>query len=399
MARQGTSRPSAGSGTDATAVLPYVFAALFSQFIALIAVSFIRQQGVVFVPQFFFGLDYADFYAAAADWWTGVDPYHRGRLYTPPSSLLVGLTFQWLAFPGARLAFFVLNIALVYWSIRTLARQLELTRSNERALLACAALFYPFYFLIERGNLDGIMLALLVFGFRSRSWLVKACAIGTSVAIKLYSGLILLVLLRKRRWTIVLASVMVGALLQLPFAGLLPNFLTAVATRSGLFRLDENISPAAIFRLALAGLGGDIWKAAFLFVWVVTLTIRAKNDAPDDLSDSWPAYVPWMISIPVVVYPYSGILSLALAAWVAAQTQRRRIALADLLALTGFGLLGVQAAAWTALVARDPVTTALIHSVCALGTLLMMIGTCWISSAAPSTEPHRPPPATQAIPA
>lgn len=359
-------------------ILPIIFWALFLQLFLLIAVSFVMQFGPLFVTRFIFGLDFADFYNAAGDWLAGMDPYARGRLYTPPSSILVGLAFHWTSFAIARLLFFFVNIALVYASLRALSRQFQLTRANESALLGITAVFYPFYFLVERGNLDGIMLALLVFGFRSRNSLFRAGMVGASLAVKVYTGLMVLVLLRKRSWKVAGLAVLVVLLLQVPFAALAPNFIQAVSGRSELFRMDENISPAALFKLVLFAAGGDFWKLAFLLTWAATLLVRLLHAGGGDLRETWPTFVPWMISFPIVVYPYSGVLALSLVALIAAHAQQRKILNSEAVVLIGFGLLGFQAIAWTAFGARSALALVLIHSVCSLGTLLMLLGACWL---------------------
>ncbi|HVZ16405.1 MAG TPA: glycosyltransferase family 87 protein [Terriglobales bacterium] len=356
-------------------ILPKLFIAFFVQLVMIVGVSLITQFGPVFVVRFFFGLDYFDFYVAAQDWLHHVDPYLRGRLYTPPSSILVGLLLEWLPFESARLIVFVLNVSLIYYSLRALARHFGLSRRNEFLLLGTAATFYPFYFLIERGNLDGIMLALLVFGFASRHWLVRSLLLGASMAVKVYSGLLFVVmLLRKRSWKVIGAGALVFALMQIPFLPLVSSFLHAIGGRSGLFRIDENISPAALIMLLFLGKGP--WKIVFFGFWAATLIYRLLRDRGGNLTETWPVYVPWMISCPVVVYPYSGVLALALVALVAAACQKRAPTNAEKTVLVGFGLLGFQAVAWTTYLYPLIHTAILLHVTCAVGTSCMIAGAC-----------------------
>lgn len=367
-------RPLPAEGTGAP-VLSKLFGIFFVQLFLLIAGSFVTQFGPVFVVRLFFGLDYYDFYRAATDWLHQIDPYLRGRLYTPPSSILVGLAFSWLPFPLAAFLVLLLNIGLVYLSLKALSRQFGLSRANERALIGITFTFYPFYFLVERGNLDGIMLALLVFGFASRRTAVRALMLGASVAVKIYSGLLFaLMLLRKRNWNVVSGGALVFLILQLPFIYLVRSFVEAIAGRTDLLRLDENISPAVVVSVLFGGMGP--WKLVFLLLWLGTLLYRVSRDRGENMAQMWPVYVPWMISFPTLVYPYSGVLALALVALIAGECQRRQPRNSEKMVLVGFGLLGFQAVAWTTLLLGTTHNPSAIHMTCAIGTLFMIAGAC-----------------------
>ena len=143
----------------ANPVLQKLFVIFFVQLFLLILVSFVEQGGPVFVYRYFFGLDFHDFYLGASDLFHHLDPYIRGRLFTPPSSILIGIALFHLPFKIATLIVFVINIGLIFASLLALARQFGLTQSNRLALLGVAATFYPVYFVVERGNLDGITFA------------------------------------------------------------------------------------------------------------------------------------------------------------------------------------------------------------------------------------------------
>ncbi|MBN1403443.1 MAG: DUF2029 domain-containing protein [Opitutales bacterium] len=355
-------------------VLGTVFTTLFGQLMALILASFIFQIGIVFVVRFYFGLDYREFHYAAHEWMHNVDPYTRGVLFTPPSSLLVGLMFGWLPFESARFMMFILNIALLFLALRCLVIQFELSRINERFLYGIALLFYPCYFLVERGNLDGIMFALIVMGFASSHHMVKSVCLGASLAVKVYSGLIFLVLFRKRKWKVASIGVLVFILLQIPFAKLFPHFVSSVLGRTGLIRLDENISPATLFSIVIGGLWQ--WKVVFIAFWFGTLAYRMVKDKSKDVSKTWTLYIPWMISFPVLVYPYSGVLALALIARIASACQTRLMTRAESLIVAGFCLLGFQAVAWTYFLGIITPYAPVSHLICALGNLFMIIGAC-----------------------
>lgn len=356
-------------------VLQKLFVIFFVQIVLLILVSFIRQSGPVFVERYFFGLDFHDFYLGASDLFHHVDPYLRGRLYTPPFSLMVGITLIPLPFGIAVFIQFVVNLGLIFASLIVLARQFDLSPSNKLALLGVAAVFYPVYFVVERGNLDGIMLALLVFGFRSKNRFVQALLLGTSVALKVYSGLILAIMLRRRKnWKIVAGAVLVAAALQLPFLHLAPSFWAALTGRSGFFRIKEDISPAIFLGIFAHHI--HWWTKIYFVLWAGSLVYRLVRDRNEDLSRIWPIYAPWMMSFPVMVYPYTGIFALPMLALLAGECQKRSLIEPEGCVVTGVILLGFQGTAWTYAFSFLGVASGLLHLVCAIGTLLIVIGGC-----------------------
>ena len=368
-------RPSRSLGK--ASLLSKLFIVLFVQLFLLILVSLIEQHGPVFVAYGYFGWDFHVFYVAASDLLHHVDPYLRGGLVTPPSSILVGLALCWLPFKLAAVATLVLNLGLIYLSLVAVAREFRLSRLDELLLLGIAAGFYPVFVLVERGNLDGLMLALLVFGFRTRNKLLRSVLLGASMALKVYSGLLLLILLRRRsNWNVVLGAVAVCIALELPFLHLLPSFWGAVTMRSGFTRFPANISPAALLWLIAGGNLTSVWTHFYLVLWAGTLAYRLKKDWGHDISQSWPVYVPWMISFPETVYPYSGVLTLALLALIAGECQRRPTLRSEKRIVIGIALLGFQASAWLSFL--DPLgrDLRLLDGICALGTLLVLLGAC-----------------------
>ncbi|MDR3792274.1 MAG: glycosyltransferase family 87 protein [Terracidiphilus sp.] len=361
----------------ATTVLPWLFVVLFVQIAAINAVSFISQHGPIFVQRvvFGFGYDYHDFYLGAADILQGLDPYLRGRLFTPPSSTILGFALVWLPFQAASLVWFGINIVLIHFSLHLLAQQWKLNRENRWALFGILWVFYPFYFLIERGNLDGIMLTVLTLAFAAQNWVIRGVALGVSVSVKVYSGLFFPILLMRRKWKIALVGLLVFILFQLPFQHLLLSFFHAVTGRSGLMIIEQNLCPAPLFQLII-GHTPRRWKNLYYAFWAGTLLLRLWKDRDNDIAQVWPMYTPWMMSFPLLVFPYTGILALPLIAKIASECQQRKPLLSHFLILAGFAMLGFQAIAWTDFLNLLGNTDLRMHSVCAAGVAMMMVGTC-----------------------
>ena len=187
---------------------------------------------------------------------------------------------------------------------------------------------------------------------------------------------------RRRYWKLVLGALLVAVVLQLPFLHLLPSFWAAVLGRSKYIQSIENISPAIfvwMFQKLLVLLfahGIPAWKLIYLLLWAGTLAYRLRRDRDEDISMSWPGYVPWMISYPTSVFPYTGLLVLALLALIAGKCQNRLPLLPEKFIVTGATLLGFQATAWATALAFLGREVPKVHLVCAAGSLLILIGAC-----------------------
>jgi hypothetical protein len=371
-------------GRESTRLLTRVFIILFAQLILLILISFAQRFGpVLLFPNF--SVDFAEFYQAATDWLAHVDPYLRLRLVAPPSTILLGMALHWLPFQvAARVAFFG-NAVMVLFGLRIVARHSGLNRTNELLLYGIATLFYPFYFLAERGNIDGFMLVLLAGAFAAKDRLSRAILLGASFAVKVYSGLLVVVLIRKRNFRLPLMAVAVALLLQVPFFNLLPSFMHAVFSRSTEWRLAENLSPSVLFNVVL-GEGGP-WKKLYIAAWLLTLAYRLWKDRDRDLETLWAEYVPWMIAFPSLVFIYSGVLALPLLAKVAADCQHRPATRGERLILMGFLLLGFSEPGWFINSLNLTPAAGVLHLVCPLGTCLLVAGSCLLAGECRESHP------------
>ena len=355
--------------------LQIAWVALFMQMVCLIFFSFIHQSGPALVKHFYFGCDYLDFHNAAANLTHHINPYAGGRIFSPPSSLIYGLFFFWLPFRWAALAIFFINIFLILISINIFALRYEMDKLNRWALFGITALFYPTYFLVQRGNLDAVMLALLSLCLRFKNRIFQALLLGTSIAFKAYSGLIfVLFLLRRRNWGMALGCGITYAALQIPFLKWEIIFAHELAGRAAFFGDVENLSPSVFFYHAFHG--HTPWKLVFLFFWGATLIWKVMRSDWNAPLDSWPTYTPWMMSLPSVVYPYTGILALALLAYISKENKPFSQSCAGLLILTGFLLLGFQTYAWGELLSQLTKHTINLNYINSAGTVFMIFGVC-----------------------
>jgi hypothetical protein len=362
-------------GYASTSPLQFAWVVLFGQMVTLIFLSFLHQSGPELVKPFYFGCDYLDFHRAAVSLAHHTNPYASGRIFSPPSSLLYGLILVWLPFRWAAFVIFFINIFLLLASIHILAIRYEMERWNRWALFGIASLFYPTYFLIQRGNMDAVMLALLCLCLRFKNRIFQALLLGTSMAFKAYSGLIFVLLpIRKRNWGMALGCAIAYVTLQIPFVKWEPFFVRELAGRANLFGDAENISPSVFFYHAFHG--HTLWKFVFIFFWSATLIWKILRSDLNNSLESWPTYIPWMMSLPVVVYPYTGILALALLAYISNKNRHFFPTYAGILILIGFLLLGFQTYAWESLLSQFTKHAINLNSINATGTVLMILGAC-----------------------
>jgi len=305
-------------------------------------VSLWRQSGTTFVHRISPSLDFHDFLTAASLWATGRNPYSDPRFVTPPFSLTVGIAGRHLAHSPA--LFLVVNILCICLATYLLAKTFHLSRSARLALLGSVLAFYPVYFLLERGNIDGLVLLLFAVSLCARNTLTRAAVLALANNLKLYTLLPSVFKAIRHRWREVGLLVTVTIAFAIPFGHWDRVFVHNLLTRATLTTGTENLSPAWILGSALKH-----WQVrlGYLLLWSVTLllAVRKLSDLEDNRAAVW--LTPWMVSIPFQVYPYSGILFIALLAeWISEagimESKARNIVVA-----LGLCLVGVQQQALT----------------------------------------------------
>jgi hypothetical protein len=172
-----------------------------------------------------------------------------------------------------------------------------------------------------------------------------------------------------------------SVLLQLPWLNLALSYPQVLSRRTSQWIVVENITPAPLFYSALGSLGQPLWKLAFLLFWLLTLmgALLQLSTEPNDATD-WVLFVPWMIAMPLVVYPYSAVLTLPLLAYLAKQMDGRRWGVPEWLFVAGFVLLGTQQNAWGEVLSAFTDKAPLIYLVNSLGTALLMVSCCLLAS-------------------
>lgn len=295
--------------------------------------------------RFFLGNDFAYLYNAAGLFLSGKSPYGERSFIPLPPALYLPIALHDLSFWNALIAFRTINFVLVVGAMLWLCHQLRLSLLNSALVLVISLTYGPFYSLLAGGNLDGLMLVLIVFACARNAWL-RGTFLGLSIGTKLYSALLLPVLLLRRRWREAVWAVAVLVLAMLPFLPYWPEAFSSVLHRSSTLRLDGNQSPAVLFIVLFGKTRVWLWRSCYVSLWGGTLLIKLAVDWADRAEDEEERfrgldYLPWMAAAPLLVFIYTGTILLPVMALLIQKNQERRLSWSEWLIVAGFALTGI----------------------------------------------------------
>lgn len=336
-------------------ILMHVFKVLFMQLQCILFILLITGIKPTFVQYWGFQSDFYDFFVAASNWFQGIDPYLNSRFVTPPPSLLAALPLQFLGHGFGRVAFMFIDLAVIAASLAGICKWFKLTPRESRLLFGVASMYFPVIFLLERGNLDGIMLGLILLSLFAGNHLIKVAALSLSIGIKAYSILLLVPLLLARMWKRVGAVVLLLGILMIPFHSLFWSFIYAQTRRSADLRGAENLCPIAllspmnVFEVGQHYALSHAVTLVYLALWAASYAIMLYKNRNSDLTVKAVYSLAWMLAMPLQVFPYTGVLLLPLLVLKCREiAQRGFIALSDRMFLMGFCLVGFQQTAFSA---------------------------------------------------
>ena len=335
-------------------ILRRVFIALFLQLQVLVFASLVSQKPLQFVQKIRLQLDFQDFYQAAVDWTHGVNPYLRldqfqyHRFNKPAPILWIILPLTRFSEPTAAYIFYAANLLAIAIALWGICRYFQLSRSESLLLFGIGSMFFPLIFVAERGNLDGFMLMLVVLALLFKNPIVKGLVLGLSVALKLYTALLLVPLAVNRRWKQATATLVICAALFASFHPLFLPFLHTQMARSAEAHLVENISPAALATIFGSYAESRAFKLTYLALWLLSYLRMLVRHRRSSLDVQTIYSLPWMMAMPFLVLPYTGILLLPVLVLRSREIAARGLlTIYDYLFLGGFLLVGVQPLAMT----------------------------------------------------
>jgi hypothetical protein len=367
------------------------------------------QKDIFLVKGVFWGFDYNDFYLASRSVLEGESPYKVKRYVTPPLAASVHAPIGLLRFEQARL---VMATLVLFTSVRSYGLMMSATGLREKAsqlerrlIMICGLIIlflsYPFYFLLDRLNVDSIVLFLLCMGLlychqeekESSTPLAFAAGIFIAIAIciKVYPLLIVLPLIIGRRWRILLAT---GATLLLlvvsSWAQWVEYFSGRLAVRTDFLAPDENGSLYSTMGFigrgvqSLVSQGEPVANFQEAFIkftpWLFLALIGTKAIADSyRVAHSRPAwvpeiavwYIPFMFTLPRTAYHYElvGMILLVPALcvlWDSGKGRGQRIALGTI-------LLGIVMSQLHAVSLEHMFANINLHAIPGTGLLLVLL--------------------------
>jgi len=305
---------------------------------------------------------------AAPELWDGVAVFAHSRFLYPPivAELFRGLAF--LPYPAAKLVFTLGMVAAWAGAAVVTARGVGGRRALAVALGA-GALFYPLYLALERGQIDPLVLLLLVVAFGARRPGAAGAALAAAAALKPALAGTIVVLTALGRWRVVAVAlagfaVVVVACVVVSGPALTREYATRVLPRASLYGEggDESmllpperlLAHADDLEAGVARVGGRAYPVAawdrpasasvprllaprgptpltsrapglvaLALLAAAALGVRRRGSAAGD------ALVPWAAAVACVVASPAGwvmglVVALPLACWLARLRDARR---------------------------------------------------------------------------
>lgn len=349
------------------------------QIAVLYCMHFLFVSGGPVFGAFFQSFDFVYFHNGARAWLAGRDPYTSFGFVTPPLSLVIPALLARLTLARATFIFLCLNVVVVPLALWWYACALKLHLQERVLLMLCGVLFISAQESVRGGNMDGLMLALLIAAFSVRRRLGGAVWLAVSIALKLYSVILLPVAVRRRQWNFAGCTLLALLVLLLPFFHLWPSAIHALFARDSRF-LQVSIAPPMLL-YSLLGNFSSTGKRICVAFWLITFCWVLCTDHERELTPATMArYVPWMLAWPALVFSYEGVLALTVLAALLATAQQRPLRRAEYTCFAGFLLLGIHVEQVTNLLPLTGTSYVLFRNHAAviqsLGVVLMMLGTC-----------------------
>jgi len=168
---------------------------------------------------------------------------------------------------------------------------------------------------------------------------LRSALIACSIVLKVYSLLLLGVIIAARRFRLALHTALLAIVLVLPFHTLILPYIMIAVTRTAQFTAVENLSPAVILGSFCKHLPG---KLVFITFWAASLLRASWRHRELLFEERLIVCLPWMAAFPLQVYPYTGVLLLPVLAWKLGNLHTFRNKIEQRVFLAGFILVGTQ---------------------------------------------------------
>jgi uncharacterized membrane protein len=309
---------------------------LFSLLICIVSSTYFLKTTHLIRDIPYPGYDFKDFYQAASNLHAGKQLYEIERFVTPPFSAYIFLPFLGLNLEQAFKSFVVCNLIFVLIGLYLAAQCLLREAKREHFLILCffTCLSFPFIFLLQRGNIDGIVFLFLMLSiyFWHRHGALAGSLLSIAVSLKVYPILILIGAIIENRSRVIASFLLTQTfIILIDFEAWRSYLLERIFTRMDLLLFNNNLSFASAHYflreivLRLFGYSAPYHYeklyaqtlGAITFVLLVGLTAythfklqRKENNTHHNMLL---LYLPLMVGFPQQVFPYSHIICAPLA--------------------------------------------------------------------------------------
>ncbi|MCP4125203.1 MAG: DUF2029 domain-containing protein [Bacteroidetes bacterium] len=386
--------------------LNYVLIGSITCYILLLLAQIYHQTEIFPVNRHELGIDFRDFYNAALATKNGISPYSSDFFVTPPTAIAFITPLTRFPLDPATQLFFFGTILCVAFSIILSGKALATGVNKTSYLIACIVFIsHPFLFLLDRGNIDALVLLSLVLGLflmKKNRLLMAGLCFGTAISLKVYPVLLIIPLVIGRQYkclagcTITLAlSILIFPHSWLEFVQL--RLLTIgnstdpneVLTRFSSFRMYENGSLANFFFGSLYFLksvfrpetilnnhlifnfSNLVYAMLLLSLIVINFSKRVREKMKT--MQAIVLYIPFMIAIPKLAYIYEYILLIPMYLILLGNRSiisNRKI---NLLMVTAFIAVNLNTIVLEKLFLTDR-----YHFIPGMGLLILMIGSIYV---------------------
>ncbi len=353
----------------------------------ILLAQLVKQEDLYFINKVWFGVDYNEFYRATLALREGESPYDIERYVTPPIPALVNIPLTFVAWPIATTLVSCATLLSVIVSLFLVHRLFNVANWIQDGTFVVVSFIilcfsYPFYFLFDRGNIDGFVLLLMCFGvYCLRKWnAIAGVAFALAIASKVYPVLLILPLVSWRRWR---ALVFLGLSLGLLFL-LSPQLWQAffeerLSTRTAWFRLDENASLAnTLFYIGDLFNQGELLRDHHLYVFGTLLFLASCADftrtchfEQRECYASMLMYLPFMVAVPQLAYHYELICVLPIIAVISWLWQKSEQGAEKI--LLGLAAVGIALSQFQAVAAEKLLGAVAPHFLPGFGLFLVMV--------------------------
>lgn len=348
------------------------------------------------------GSDYRDFFRASANIVDGVSPYDTPdkRYVTTPIPAILNTVFIPIGLKKATTLFLVLvplSIGIGFFALTSAYDFTDRDRDQILIVGLIGMLFgYPFYFLLERENIDGWVFLFLGIGLyllqKSQNEWLSSFFFSLAIMFKIYPAIIMGPIFLYRKWRLLFRLCLWLVFWTLISSGYFSGFRNQLLGRAqGYFRFDENGSIAATVALFFVWLDASGILSSTLPISFFILTplfgaliysVLLSNLVYSDYKlyhqghkldiTTLLLYLPFTVAIPQVVYHYSLIICLLLVPtlchlWTLPTSKLGK----NMLFITTIGISITQ---WQAIAMHNLTGNILVEAIPGLGLLMTMTG-------------------------